>query len=293
MKNYLVYQAYGSIDILHECIYSVLSFYKYNSDSDIHIIIYTDSRPYLQSYLGQAISYQDIEQSQIDFWKGEIDFIHRVKIKILQDFISRYEGNLLYTDTDTIFRSDISNIYKNIADDKLYMHQNEGRIGHEDNTMMRKVNRFFKSNVITERIDISPAAITNLSMYNAGVLGFHTDQKHILSKSLIFTDEIYPMFPRHIVEQLAFSLYMQTSGPLHEAREQIFHYWNFKEFRIILKDFFEKYNNMPIESLIERIENINPQRLIKPKLAYEQTRGMQRIYQKIIKGKWQMPAYEL
>lgn len=293
MKNYLVYQAYGSIDILHECIYSILSFYKTNPNSDIDIIIYTDSKSYLQSYLGQNISYQEIDHDRINFWKGEINFVHRVKIKILQDFILNHTGNVLYTDTDTIFCSDISDTYKNIADGKLYMHQNEGIIGDEGNTIMRKVNRFFTSHATGKRINISSETITNLSMYNAGVLGFNTYHAPILSQCLIFTDKIYPIFPKHIIEQLAFSLYMQASGTVYETKEEVFHYWNFKEFRIILKAFFEKYNHVPVASLMESIGNINPQRLIKSKLEYEKTRGMRRIYRKIIKGKWQMPAYEL
>jgi hypothetical protein len=212
---------------------------------------------------------------------------------MLQDFVLNHEGNLLYTDTDTLFCSDISGIYKNIADGKLYMHQNEGRIGDENNAIMRKINRFFKSNGLAESITIPSETIANLSMYNAGVLGFNTDQEHLLSNSLVFTDSIYPRFPKHIVEQLAFSLYMQASGPVYEVKEEIFHYWNFKEFRTVLKVFFEKHHHVSVEALIERLETINPKRLIKPKLAYEKTRGVRRIYQKLIKGKWQMPAYEL
>lgn len=179
-----------------------------------------------------------------------------------------------------MFCSDTSDIYKNIACGKLYMHQNEGMIGDEDNTIMRKVNRFFKSNIMTDRIHISHEKIAKLSMYNAGVLGFSTNQEHILSKTLVFTDEMYPIFPKHVIEQLAFSLYMQESDAVYETTGEIFHYWNFKEYRMVLKAFFEKYNNVSLESLIEHIENINPKRLIKPKLAYEKTRGIRRIYKK-------------
>jgi hypothetical protein len=293
MKNYLVYQAYGSIDVLHECIYSILSFYKTNPDSDIRIIIYTDSKPYLQSYLGQTISYQEIDHDKIHLWKGNIGFVHRVKIKMLQDFMMHYKGNILYVDTDTIFCSDVSDIYQNISDGKLYMYQNEGIIGDEDNTIMRKVNRFFKSHAIMESLHLSSETIRNACMYNAGVLGFNHNQEHILSKSLVFTDEIYPKFPKHIVEQLGFSLYMQMTGPVYETREEIFHYWNFKEFRIILQAFFKKYSDLSVESCMDRIDHINPKQLIRPKLAYEEMRGMRRIYQKLIKGKWQMPAYDL
>ncbi len=293
MNNYLVYQAYGSIDILNECVYSILSFYRTNPNTNSHITIYTDSKSYIQSYLGDCVWYREINQDEINLWKGQFNFVHRVKIKILQDFILSHQGNILYVDSDTMFCSDISDIYRNIAEGKRYMHLNEGRIGDESNRIMRKVNRFFKSHTIPESVPITPTTISNLLMYNAGVLGFHTNQKHILSQSLIFTDEIYPIFPKHIIEQLAFSLYMQTSTPVYETKEEIFHYWNFKEFRMVLNAFFEKYYDLPIESLIERIKHIDPLRLIKPKLQYEQTRGLRRIYQKIIKGKWQMPPYDL
>src|SRR5688572_22194837 len=111
MQNYLVYQAYGSIDILHECMYSILSFYKTNPNSDTQIVIYTDAKPYLHSYLGQTIIYQEIDQNRIHLWQGDINFVHRVKIKMLQDFIVNHKGNILYTDTDTVFCSDVANIY--------------------------------------------------------------------------------------------------------------------------------------------------------------------------------------
>ncbi|WP_218673736.1 hypothetical protein, partial [Candidatus Entotheonella palauensis] len=80
MKNYLVYQAYGSIDILHECLYSILSFYRTNPKSDVSIIVYTDAKPYLQSYLEQNVTYREINQNQIASWRGKISFVHRVKI---------------------------------------------------------------------------------------------------------------------------------------------------------------------------------------------------------------------
>ncbi len=86
---------------------------------------------------------------------------------------------------------------------------------------------------------------------------------------------------------------MQASGSVCEANREIFHYWNFKEFRMVLNAFFKQYQGLSTEALIDRIENINPRRLIKPKLQYEQTRGLRRVYKKIIKGKWQMPAYDL
>lgn len=192
-----------------------------------------------------------------------------------------------------MFCSDISDIYKNIANGKLYMHQNEGVIGDEENTIMRKVNRFFQANALAGKINVSSETISNLSMYNAGVLGFNSNQKHILSNALVFTDQVYSVFPKHIIEQLAFSLYMQASGPIYEAREEIFHYWNFKEFRMVLKSFFERYNHTPFELLIERIGRIDPKQLIKPKLEYEKTRDIRRVYKKLMKGKWQLPAYDL
>ncbi len=208
----------------------MLSFYKTNPCPKVCIVVYTDAVPYLQSYLGDRVQYREIDQEKIDSWKGDIDFVHRVKIKMLQDFISAHSGHILYADTDTMFCADVSELYQNIAVGKRYMHQNEGMIGDEANAIMKKVNRFFQSRAMAERIDISYENIANLCMYNAGVLGFGSEQDQMISKSLTFTDYVYPKFPKHVIEQLAFSLYMQELGPVYEAKKEIFHYWNFKNF---------------------------------------------------------------
>ena len=45
--NYVVYQSYGSTDILNECCYSILSLLKHGFDSNQNkIVIYTDHKDY-------------------------------------------------------------------------------------------------------------------------------------------------------------------------------------------------------------------------------------------------------
>jgi hypothetical protein len=76
INHFLIYQAYGKEEIKQECLFSLLS------------LRYHASEAFLE---------------KLQDWRGSIDFVHRVKIKILQDAAQKYEGKFIYLDTDTYF----------------------------------------------------------------------------------------------------------------------------------------------------------------------------------------------
>lgn len=289
--NYLVYQAYNNRDFLNECLYSLYTLIRYTDN--FQVIIYTDNKEYIKRFSpsGLHIKYRELNRKEITEWRGENGFVHRFKIMILKDLMENIEGenNILYIDTDTTFNEPLMKIYDQIEKGKLFMHEDEGSIRGQikENIIFAKTMKYRNS-----KNRYSKLIPFDQRMWNAGVLGFKSSDINLLNEVLEITDKIYSEFQKHIVEQLAFSIIFsrEKERELECLDKQIYHYWNFKEFRIILNDFFS--DDRSKKELKAKYENINPERLIRPKIEYENLPFIPKQLKKLV-GKWKMPDYEI
>ena len=297
MNNYLIYQSYGSKDILNECIYSILSLLKFGKEKiNFKIVIYTDQPEYFSILPSDIVSFIQLDTKTIEEYKGPQHFIFRVKIKILQDCFTRFNGNILYMDSDIYFRKPVEELFQKISPDSFLMCNNEGRLKDGNNNTFRGFVRFIKNNkdFLTKRnILVTPES----HMWNAGVLGIPTNKPDILEDVLSMTDDIYKIFDSHVVEQMMFSYCLNKNGALQESTDFVFHYWNFKEFRKVLAEFFlyHKQNSSSIEDIISDIECIRPDILIKPKMEYERLPFFKKSLLRVkkLENRWKMPKYTI
>ncbi|MDX5348917.1 MAG: hypothetical protein LPK19_16920, partial [Hymenobacteraceae bacterium] len=253
MQNHLLYQAYGKTEILHELIYSIYSLLKvYDGKLPFQVTVYTDNVPLLQKWLPLEVQYRQLRPEEIQQWKGEHDFVHRVKIMMIRDFISSRSGNLLYLDTDTVFTTTIDHLFAKIEQGVYVMHENEGKISSKKNPIFQKLFRFLSENQV--------GIPTDTTMVNAGVLGLKCSDTALVDAVLKSTDQMYALYQKHIIEQLAFS-YQMGKKEVYCATEEVFHYWNFKEFRAVLQEFFTFYDEQQYQHLLSKIELIDPRKL--------------------------------
>jgi hypothetical protein len=277
---YLVFQAYGNEAILQECVFALLSFSKWHKKEDldnVEIWVYTDKPEFFQQFKNcrLPLNFRIVDATLIKQWRGAIDFVHRVKIEILRDFVKDHSGNILYLDSDITFLQPISEMVQRIEHGDLYMHVNEGIVAEESNPIFRKLNRFLKQN--------NSGAITpeRVAMWNAGVLGF-TNANSLLEEVLQFTDTIYPKFPKHVVEQFAFSLFFQKQQNIHAASPYILHYWNLKELRPLLASFFSSFS-ADWDELANYSQLIQIPVLMQEKISFLSNKGL------LSSGQWLVP----
>ena len=289
MADYLIYQAYGSLAILDEALFSILSYLRQPAAATV--LVYTDNAAYFQRILSDvpAVEYVPIEAAQWQAWRGEIDFVHRVKIEVLRHAAAHYPGQLLYVDTDTIFQQSPGAIFTAIAQGEHFMHLAEGRLS-DGNPLNRKLNRALRplAGQWPPGLAIGPAT----RMYNAGVLGLRSTDAALLGEVLALTEQLYRHYPKHVMQQLAFSVVLARQGTVHEATPWVYHYWNLKEIRPVLHTLFAA----PARSLAQwqaRASQLDIPALAEGKASFRRLPGWRRAVQRWLGRDWQLPALVL
>jgi len=282
-NRYILFQAYGNQQILAECRFALMQLLQHNDPNDICLVLYTDNPGYFTKEL-KAFDNNIIEMvtpALITAWRGKIDFVHRVKVEILQHFFSSHSGSVLYCDTDTYCLQPISGLFRQIENGAVYMHSNEGLIGKSNNTVIKKWKRFLTTKNST--INGKPVAgINGIAMWNAGVIGLHSNKAYLLKEVLNITDSIYPVFAKHTVEQFAFSYVLQKNGLISPADNFIFHYWDLKEYRVLLNKFYEINKGKSLQELAIKIQSLLPGPIMNDKLAYKKLP----LFKKLFTKKW-------
>ena len=246
-KKVLVYQAYGSTEILQQTKFSILSLLKFLQPSDdLEVWVYTDNRGFFENFFGShaRIFYHDLTAAQIVQWKGPQQFVHRLKIEILKDAGAKFKGCLFYCDGDTIFKSSPMPLFSKVNERTSLMHVKEGALDQNKDPLSKKILKFVKKHhfqIQNELVGIGPST----EMWNAGVIGLTEKNKALLSLILELTDQMYALYQKHVMEQLAVSFYLQTKSSLLAAEDVVFHYWNQKnEYQSAIESFFSQYDGL-------------------------------------------------
>jgi hypothetical protein len=288
----LIYQAYGQAGIRLEAAYSILSAYAAGGGTlgGARVVVYTDAPAELRAVLGEQpeVAYQEIAPSQWQQWRGAIDFVHRVKIEVLRHAATHYPGYLLYLDTDTVFERPPAEVLGWLAAGPRLMHAAEGTLGH-GSYLNRKIGRTLRRRGFVSACG-GPALGPSTPMLNAGVLGLHPTDGPLLDQVLCLTEELYRCYPKHVMEQLAFSALLSAAGPVREATPGIFHYWNLKEARPLLAAFFARYAGQPLPALLPHLAEIPLRPLSESKLRFESRPGWQRAVLRWLGQEWRVTA---
>ncbi len=292
MADYLIYQAYGNPAILNEALFSLLSYLRQAGESTAQILVYTDHPAHFQSVLSEApaVRYIRIEPAQWQEWRGEINFVHRVKIKVLQHAAAHYAGNLLYVDTDTVFLKPPTEIFAAIARQERFMHIGEGRLC-DGNPLNRKINRALRQDAGGMALAGAPVA-PDTRMYNAGVLGFRSTDAPLLAEVLTLTERLYRLYPKHVMEQLAFSVVLARAGMVREAAPWVYHYWNLKEIRPVLGTLFTKTPGQTLAAWQARAASLHVPTLAEGKASFRRHPGWRRAVLRWMGRGWQLPSVE-
>lgn len=294
-QNAILYQAYGGTDFINECRYALLKYlqvYNLKPPADTGIYIYTD-QPHLFSDFSpffHRLSLLPLTAETVKEWRGPQNFVHRVKIKMMMDFLEQFDGNLLYCDTDTYAKAPLEGLFSTLANDRFVMHTYEGVIDKTQFPAFHKWEKFLATTPLTyngKQLQFS----RNIQMFNAGVIGLRAENKDILNDVLALTDSVYEKFPKHIAEQFAFSYCLQQRGAIRAADDTLDHYWDLKEFRRLLSLFFERNLEESIPALVKKVYHLDALSIMSEKAKYKQRPLLQRWWKDLSGTGWRIAQY--
>jgi hypothetical protein len=256
--NYFVIQCYGKERILQEAKFCVLSLLKFiKGDKNYNIILYTDNNTFFDDIKSHVL-FEPMLPEMVQRWKGEHNFVHRVKVMMLLDFASKYEGKFLYLDSDTWFTKSPQQLFETIDANNAILHLPEAQLKSNANPIIKKIHRFVKENTFTlsngDVVQIPP----DYFMWNAGVIGLITQAKPVIEKVLELTDKMLLAYQKHVMEQLAFSYYLQKEFTPHRSDDVITHYWQYCSLaEQPMKAFFESLAGESIEAKVEAVHSFD------------------------------------
>lgn len=239
----LVTQSFGRESEYKRVILSVLSFWAlYSGDrSQVKTVLSTDNPNYFKPYFeGIPVEYIMLSPEKIKQMRGEIDFIHRMKIALIEEAFQRYLGaDMLYVDSDTIFLEDPKSLLENIVGNNSFMHlvefeygeykkfanQGSGEANHSPFIKFLESKKFVTSRGEEE--------FHSLAGWNAGVMGLPAKVTAFLPDIFALTDEFYLAAPLNGSEQAAFSYILQTRTTLRDCEEYVCHYWGVSKKQIV------------------------------------------------------------
>ena len=224
----IVVQAYGRKDIIDQSIFAVLTVLRWNTLDEVWI--YTDQAERLTSFfksIGRVVIVP-ITPEQIKTWRGQIDFVHRVKLEVLKHASQNLNEPLLYLDGDTVFLQSPESLRSRIGSGHHLMHIEESRLDQARDPLTKKMAKFCRKNVLPLKSGALRVPSTT-SMWNAGVIGLYPQHFGLLDQMIEFTDVAYALYQKHVIEQLAVSYFLQSTGGVSPSDDVIHHYWQTKD----------------------------------------------------------------
>jgi hypothetical protein len=247
MGNVFIYLSFGGPGAYQQCLFSLLSLCHF-STGVFKVFVVTDSKQFFEEYTnGLPVDFIQISEPDIRAMRGEIDFIHRIKIAAIERVMEHYPEAeaYLYIDSDTIVRQDLSAIASRISDRKSIMHLHEfyfpDTLKEPEGNLSRRLYEAISRGEIFYYLNgsrLSPGC--SFSSWNAGVIGISRGNKQLLSGVYSLTDGFYKAIPHHAAEQFAFSYLLEKNTAIETCEKEVIHYWRGVQ-KGIAAEFFMKF----------------------------------------------------
>ena len=234
MVTNLAVQSFGREYEYRRAILTVLSFYVYTSAPvmQTRVILFTDRPEYFKPFFGGLpIEYVLLTEDKIKKMRGGINFLHRMKIALIEEALEKTEDALIYTDSDSFFIGDPLPLVKQLSPKKSFIHLWEYEMESMREAELpagqtaRAFVRLIESSVF-ELADGSEVRYPlNSSSWNAGSMMLHPYHLQFIPDVYKLTDQFYPPTLSHASEQYAFSLILQQRTEIAPCDSVIYHYW--------------------------------------------------------------------
>jgi hypothetical protein len=244
----LVAQSFGGKNEYLRTILSIWSFYSRVSEhhAATATLLFTDAPEFFKPFFRDLpVTLIELTFSKLRQMRGRLDFLHRIKIAIIEEAFKLSDGNLLYLDGDTFFIADPSPLFNAIHPKTSLMHQQEypfkalADLPLPSGESFHSVLNYIERNEFTLSDGATAKFSASLYSWNAGVIMLDRSHRSLLGDVYCITDQLYAATKNHASEQFAFSIILQTQTNIKPCSSEIYHYW-YRIKKEIADDFLTK-----------------------------------------------------
>lgn len=237
MKTVLVCQSFGRESEYRRAVLAILSAFCFLSEEEkkaVTVVLFTDQPNWFQQWLsGIQVDYRLMTPEKMQQMRGEINFLHRMKIALIEETFYAYPKHVMfYIDSDTFFQGSCMPIAVQVSHEKAFMHLIEYPFHTLNNPLYSSTDPFYKFYhlIVNQPIALNDTETViiqdTLFSYNAGVMCFHPSHVALIPAVYALTTAIYVPTENHASEQYAFSIVLQHKKQLQTIGDTVFHYWH-------------------------------------------------------------------
>lgn len=198
-------------------------------------VVFTDQPAAFTPYLaGLPVDYHLLTDSLLAELRGPRHYVHRVKACVIAQASQDYPGDdLLFIDSDAFFVAAPGPLLQELAAGTPSLHQPEytlaGAVGVYAAFRQAHYPRRVLALLAGRSFQVGGAAVQftpGQLAWNSGVVGLPAALTALLPDTLALLDALYEASEWFVSEQLAFSLVLQTNGPIAPAGAYVYHYWS-------------------------------------------------------------------
>ncbi len=263
MQKTILYLSHGGQKYHDQTRYSVLTLMALlltQNRNDVRIVVYTDRPDQVPAHdLVKAVG---ISPADFAAWRGPLDYVHRIKLGVLQRALGELGAPLIYVDSDTRWLQIPDAAFAALSGDSLPGTADlppalvEGRSGRDARgpspCCLYRIEgaispTFFpqyfhllhksRHRLAAWRLPLDPP----WTMWNSGTVGIPSRSAGFIDDVLRVNDELLPHVGfRNCVEQLALSLVAASRFDVRPFDAYLEHWWSYgSELPVYLRRFFD------------------------------------------------------
>jgi len=229
----LVIQSFGNEKEYRRAVLTVISYYAFCTPANaMKTLLFTDRPGYFEIVLKDfPVEFILLSEEKIRQMRGKIDFLHRMKIALIDEAFQRSNDNLLYADSDAFFTTDPMPLFRTLSPAKSFMHVYEYAFDSLKTSMLPngETDLKFYNLILNHKLTLADGSDLIIrpehASWNAGVMMLDREHAAYLPDVYKLTDQIFPTTGNHASEQFAFSVILQTRTNLESCESVIYHYW--------------------------------------------------------------------
>jgi hypothetical protein len=242
MQKTILYLSHGGQKYHDETRYSVLTLLALlleQNRNDFRIAVYTDRPDQLPAH--DLIQPVRVNPDEFASLRGPLDYVHRIKLKVLRRARDHLGAPLIYVDCDTrwlrIPDEPFGALSGSGPSPACYLYKVEGSISASFFPQYFRLLRKKQHKLMEWRIPPDPP----WTMWNSGVLGIPSRSEGFMDEVLRVNDGLLPHAGhRNCVEQLALSLVAASRFEIRPFDAYLEHWWPYgSELPIFLRRFFD------------------------------------------------------